>query len=283
MSKETSIRFRKFRSRFFLVLIAAFAIITALPLVLIIFDVLKKGISAIDFNFFLSLPKPVGESGGGIANALIGTLLIVFVASAMAIPIGILAGIFLSEKPNLRISRFTRLCIEVLNGTPSIVIGIFAYIVVVLTTGGFSAFSGSFALAVMLLPLVIRTTEETLRMVPYSLKEAALALCAPHYRVIFKVVLPAGFSGIMNGVMLAVARVAGETAPLLFTAFGNPYMSWNIFKPMDNLPLLIYNYATSPYKDWHALAWGAAFILTLLVLILNIFTKVIGKKWKVQF
>jgi len=280
---ETSLDIRKIKNRVFAGGVAALAVISALPLVFIILYVFKQGISAISWEFLVTLPKSVGEAGGGIANALVGTLLIVVVASILAIPVGIMAGVYLSENPDSKLSKVTRLCIEVLNGTPSIVIGIFAYLVIVLTTGGFSAVSGSFALAVMMLPLIVRTTEETLRLIPESLKEAGLALGAPYYRVVFKVVIPSGMSGIINGVMLAVARVAGETAPLLFTAFGNPYMNWDIFKPMDNLPLLIYNYATSPYQSWHQIAWGASLVLITMVLIMNLLSRWAIKKWKVRF
>lgn len=280
---ETTLIFRKFKNRFFTSLVGFFAIISALPLILILIYVLRQGISAIDWDFFISMPKPVGEPGGGIANALIGTILIVLVASVMAIPVGIMAGVYLSEKPDSRLSKAARLSIEILNGTPSIVMGILAYLVLVITTGGFSAFSGSFALAVMMLPLVVRTTEETLLLIPGTLKEAALALGAPYYRVIFKIIIPSGFSGIINGVMLAVARVAGETAPLLFTAFGNPYMNWDIFEPMNSLPLLIYNYATSPYQNWHRLAWGASLVLIVIVLLLNLISRWATRRWKVRF
>lgn len=280
---ETSLDIRKIKNRLFTFGVAALTIISALPLVFIIFYVFKRGISAISWQFLVTLPKSVGEAGGGIANALVGTILIVVVASILAIPIGIMAGVYLSENPDSKLSKVTRLCIEVLNGTPSIVIGIFAYLVIVLSTGGFSAISGSFALAIMMLPLIVRTTEETLQLIPESLKEAGLALGVPYYRVVFKVVIPSGLSGIINGIMLAVARVAGETAPLLFTAFGNPYMNWDIFKPMDNLPLLIYNYATSPYKSWHQIAWGASLVLITMVLIMNLLSRWAIKKWKVRF
>ncbi|HYW34746.1 MAG TPA: phosphate ABC transporter permease PstA [Balneolaceae bacterium] len=280
---EIGLNIRKLKNKTFTVVIALFTILTALPLIFIIYYVFRQGIAAINWQFFITLPKPVGESGGGIANALLGTVLIVLVASVMAVPIGIMAGVYMSENPDNRISRSARLAVEVLNGVPSIVIGIFAYLVVVIPTGGFSSFSGSFALAVMMLPLIIRTTEETLQRVPKALKESALALGAPYYRVIFKVVIPSGLSGIINGVMLAVARVTGETAPLLFTAFGNPYLNWNISKPMANLPLLIFNYATSPYKNWHRLAWGASLILIIFVLLLNITSRLAIKKWKIRF
>jgi phosphate transport system permease protein len=224
----------------------------------------------------------VGEIGGGIANALLGSLLIVFFASLIAVPIGIMCGIYLSENQTGKLSYWSRLAVDVLQGIPSIVIGIVIYFWLVKPIGTFSAFSGSVALSIMMLPIIIRSTEETLKLIPFSLKEAGLALGLPHHRVILKVIVPCGVSGILSGVMLSVARIAGETAPLLFTAFGNPFLSANIGKPMQSLPLLIFNYATSPYEDWHNLAWGASLILLIWVLLLNIFTKLSTKRWNVQ-
>ena len=213
---------------------------------------------------------------------MVGSIIIIFVASIIAVPIGILAGIYLAENRKSRLAYWCRLCVDILQGVPSIVIGIVAYFWLVKPLGGFSALSGSAALAIMMLPIIIRSTEETLKLLPDSLKEAAYALGMPFHRVIFKVIVPVGISGILSGVMLSVARITGETAPLLFTAFGNPYLSTNVTKPMQSLPLLIFNYATSPYNDWHDLAWGASLILLLWVLFLNIFTKLITRKWKVQ-
>jgi phosphate transport system permease protein len=171
----------------------------------------------------------------------------------------------------------------VLQGTPSIVVGIVIYFWIVKPLGTFSALSGSVALAIMMLPIVVRSTEETLKLLPSSLKEAGLALGLPYHKVILRIVLPCGFSGVISGVILAVARIAGETAPLLFTAFGNPFFSTNVLKPMQSLPLLIFNYATSPYDEWHDLAWGAALILLIWVLLLNVITKITTRRWKVQF
>ncbi len=172
---------------------------------------------------------------------------------------------------------------EILQGIPSIVIGIIAYAWIVVKIGTFSALSGGIALAVMMLPVIVRATEETLKLIPENLKEASLALGVPYSKTILKVIVPAGLTGILNGILLGVARIAGETAPLLFTAFGSPFMNLNIFKPVDSLPLMIFNYATSPYPEWHAMAWGASFVLVVLVLSVNFFTKVISKKWRVRF
>jgi phosphate transport system permease protein len=259
-----------------------FAFACVIPLLFILGYIIRAGITRVNWHFLVNIPKPVGESGGGIANALVGSILIIFFASVIAVPIGILAGIYLSENGKSRLAYWCRLCVDILQGVPSIVIGIVAYFWLVKPLGGFSALSGSVALAIMMLPIVIRSTEETLKLLPSSLQEAAFALGMPFHRVIFKVIVPVGVSGILSGVMLSIARITGETAPLLFTAFGNPYLSFNITKPMHSLPLLIYNYATSPYNDWHDLAWGASLILLFWVLFLNIFTKLITRKWKVQ-
>ncbi|HTK17898.1 MAG TPA: phosphate ABC transporter permease PstA, partial [Mucilaginibacter sp.] len=219
---------------------------------------------------------------GGIINALVGSALMVLVSSVIAIPIGMMAGIYLSENPRTRLAYYTGLCVDILQGVPSIVVGIIAYFWLVKPLGTFSALSGSIALAIMMLPIVIRATEQTLLMLPPSLKEAALSLGVPYHRVILKVIVPCGFAGILSGITLSIARVIGETAPLLFTAFGSPFLSASLKKPMESLPHLIFTYATSPYDDWHDLAWGASFILLVFVLTLNIVTKVMTRKWKVQ-
>ena len=266
----------------FQALIVLLSVACVIPLIFILVYIIQSGITKINWHFLTNLPKPVGESGGGIANALMGSIIIIAMASVMAIPFGILCGIYLSENKTSKLAYWSRLCVDILQGIPSIVIGIVAYFWFVKPFGGFSAISGSIALAIMMLPIVVRSTEETLLLLPDSLKEAAFALGMPFHRVILKVVLPCGISGIVSGVMLSVARITGETAPLLFTAFGNPYLSTNITKPMQTLPLLIFNYATSPYNDWHDLAWGASCILLIWVLLLNIFTKLITRKWTVQ-
>lgn len=280
---KSSINYRIGTSLFVKGLVIFLAFLITLPLVSIIYYVAKEGFSVINWNFFISVPKPVGEVGGGIANALLGSLLLVLVASIIAIPVGILCGIYLSENGENRLSYWTRLAVDILQGVPSIVIGIVIYFWVVKPSGSFSGLSGSVALSIMMLPIVIRSTEETLKLIPATLKEAGLALGLPYYKVMLKVVLPVGMSGILSGVMLSVARIAGETAPLLFTAFGNPYLNTDITKPMQSLPLLIFNYATSPYDEWHNLAWGASLILLICILLLNLFTKLLTRRWKVQF
>ncbi|HJW18124.1 MAG TPA: phosphate ABC transporter permease PstA [Flavisolibacter sp.] len=264
------------------VVITIYSFLITIPLIAIIFYVLKTGLSKLSWQFLTNIPQPVGEIGGGIANALVGSILIVLLATIIAVPFGILCGVYLSENKNSKLSYWSRLAVDVLQGTPSIVIGIVIYFWVVKPRGGFSAFSGSIALAMMMLPIVIRSTEETLKLLPDTLKEAGLALGLPYHKVILKVIIPCGVSGILSGVMLSVARIAGETAPLLFTAFGNPYLTTNVLKPMQTLPLLIFNYATSPYDEWHDLAWGASLILLIWVLAMNLITKLITRRWKVQ-
>jgi phosphate transport system permease protein len=281
-STNRRLNFRLTTSKVFEYIIALFAFIITIPLFAIIFYVLKTGLSKLSWHFITNIPKPVGELGGGIANALLGSLLIVLVAAIIAVPIGILCGVYLSENKNSKLAYWSRLAVDVMQGTPSIVIGIVIYFWIVKPSGSFSALSGSIALAIMMLPIVIRSTEETLKLLPETLKEAGYALGLPYHKVIFRVIIPNGVSGILSGVMLAIARVAGETAPLLFTAFGNPYINGNILRPMQSLPLLIFNYATSPYDEWHDLAWGASLILLIWVLLLNITTKLITRRWKVQ-
>lgn len=278
-----NINYRLGKSRGFKALIIALSVLCTLPLFVILIYILREGITKINWHFLVNLPKPVGEAGGGIANALIGSFLIVLFAAIIAIPFGIMGGIYLSENKKSWLANWVRLAVDVLQGTPSIVVGIVIYFWIVKPLGTFSALSGSIALAVMMLPIVVRSTEETLKLLPSSLKEAGLALGLPYHKVILRIVLPCGFSGVLSGIILAIARIAGETAPLLFTAFGNPFLSTNIVKPMQSLPLLIFNYATSPYDEWHDLAWGAALILLMWVLLLNIFTKIITRRWKIQF
>jgi len=281
--KEPSIRRRILWDKLFKALIVLLSFCSILPMFLILFFITSKGISVINWRFLTQLPKPVGEIGGGISNAIIGTLILIGISTAFSVPIGILGGIFLSENRKGRLASVTRLCVETLQGIPSIVIGIIAYIWLVVSMGSFSALSGGVALGLMMLPVVITATEETLKLIPESLREASLALGVSHPRTILKVILPAGVSGIVTGILLSIARVTGETAPLLFTAFGSPFMNLNILKPINSLPLMIFNYATSPYPEWHTLAWGASFILIVFVLGLNLFTKVVTKRWKVRF
>jgi phosphate transport system permease protein len=276
-------KYRKNRSLVFKLLITVMALATVTPLVAILVYIFKQGISAINWNFLTSLPKPVGEAGGGIFNAIVGSLMIISVAALIAIPVGVTTGMYFSEQSRSRTYRSAHLAVDILQGIPSIVIGIIIYIWLVKPFGKFTALSGSVALAFMMLPSIIKSTEETLKLVPSSLKEASLSLGVPYYKTMISVIMPAGISGILNGIILGIARVSGETAPLLFTAFGNPFLNFNFLKPTASLPLIIFNYATSPYEEWHKLAWGASFILVMIILFLNIMTKLAEKRWKVQF
>ncbi|MGB9698373.1 MAG: phosphate ABC transporter permease PstA [Thermodesulfobacteriota bacterium] len=278
-----SIKKRIFYDKLFKAIIVLLTFCSVLPLFFILFFITSKGISVINWDFFTQLPKPVGELGGGISNALFGTLILVAIACIISIPFGVFVGIFLTENRKGKLASLTRLGIEILQGIPSIVIGIIAYIWLVIPLGSFSALSGGVALALMMLPVIIMATEETLKLIPDSIREASLALGVSYPRTVLKVILPAGFSGIITGILLGIARIAGETAPLLFTAFGNPFMNFNIFKPINSLPLMIFNYASSPYPEWHKLAWGASFVLIVLILSLNLITKVVTRRWKVQF
>jgi len=264
-------------------LVLALSLLATLPLVLILFYIVLRGASSINWAFLTELPRPIGETGGGIANGIVGTFIIIIVSTLVSVPLGIVAGIFLSERGKTRLGTVARLSIETLMGIPSIVIGIVAYVWIVRPMGHFSALSGGLAIAMIMLPVIALSTEETLRLIPVSLREAALALGVSYTATILKVILPAGMSGIVTGVLLAVARGAGETAPLLFTAFGNPFMNLNVLKPVETLPQAIFYYATSPYPEWHSLAWGAAFVLLVIVLTLNIVTKLVTSRWKIQF
>ncbi len=235
------------------------------PLVLIIGYLLAKGVTSINIDFFTQLPKPVGEPGGGMANAIVGTLVLIALACSLGLPIGIGAGVFLAEYGHSRLAPAVRFCADVLNGVPSIVIGIFAYTLMVLPWKSFSAYAGGFALAIIMLPVVARTTEEMLRLVPASLREASLALGVPAWRTTLRVIIRTARGGIITGAMLAIARVAGETAPLLFTAFGNQYWHHGLGGPISSLPVQIYTYAISPFDDWHRQAWAGALVLLTLI------------------
>jgi phosphate transport system permease protein len=281
--KEPSIGKRILWDRLFKTIIIFLTLCSILPMFFILFFITRKGISVVNWSFLTQLPKPVGEAGGGISNAVVGTLMLIGISTAISVPVGIFAGTFLSEYRRGRLIYLIKLCVETLQGIPSIVIGIIAYIWIVVPMGSFSALSGGVALGLMMLPVIVTATEETLKLIPDGLREASLALGVSYPRTILNVILPAGVSGIVTGILLSIARVAGETAPLLFTAFGTPFMNLNILKPINSLPLMIFNYATSPYPEWHRLAWGASFVLIVFVLGLNLLTKVVTRRWKVQF
>jgi phosphate transport system permease protein len=253
-----------------------FAVVVALvPLASVLYYTASRGLGGIDLDFFTKLPKPVGEVGGGMGNAIDGTLRLVAMACVIGIPVGVLAGSFLAEFPGSAFSTVVRFSADVLAGIPSITVGLFAYSVVVLHMGRFSAVAGAIALAVIMLPTVTRTTEELLRLVPGSLREAALGLGVSKWRATLFVVLRTALPGITTGIMLAVARIAGETAPLLFTAFNNRFWSQGVDQPIASLPVQIYTYAVSPFEDWHRQAWAAALVLVTMVLLLNVTARLV--------
>lgn len=246
------------------------ALLATLPLLFILFYLLRKGASSLTFAFFTQLPKPVGEAGGGMANAIVGTLILVAIAMSIGLPVGIGAGLYLAEHRATRLATVVRFLSDVLNGLPSIVVGIFAWQFLVRPVGHFSALAGGIALATMMIPMVTRTTEEMVRLVPTSLREAALALGYTRWRTSLTIVLRTAAAGIVTGALVAVARIAGETAPLFFTALGNQFMSTSLNEAIAALPLQIFNYAISPYESAHALAWAGAVVLIGLVLIFSI-------------
>jgi phosphate transport system permease protein len=255
-------------------LAAALAIV---PLIVILSYLMKQGASALSIDFFTHMPKPVGETGGGMANAIVGTLLLIGIASVVGLPVGIGAGLYLAEQRGARLANVVRFLADVLNGLPSIVMGIFAWQFLVRPFGHFSALAGGAAIGAMMIPLVTRTTEEMVRTVPQSLHEAALALGYPRWRTSLQIVLRTALGGIVTGVLVAVARVAGETAPLLFTAIGNQFWSTKLTQPIAALPLQIFSYAISPYDDWHAQAWAGALVLIALVLVISVIARFVTR------
>lgn len=246
------------------------AALATLPLLFIIIHIAKLGAGAISVDLFTKMPQPVGEPGGGMANAIVGTLILIGIAAAVGVPIGIGAGLYLAEHKRTPLANTVRFLSDVLNGLPSIVMGIFAWQLLVRPAGHFSALSGGVALGAMIIPLVTRTTEEMIRIVPNSLREAALALGYQRWRTSLSVILRTAMPGIVTGALVAIARIAGETAPLLFTAFGNQFWSTSLRQPISALPLQIFTYAISPYDEWHALAWAGALVLIGIVLIISI-------------
>jgi phosphate transport system permease protein len=253
------------------------AALAVVPLVVILLYLLKQGAGALSLDFFTQMPKPVGETGGGMANAIIGTLMLIAIASLVGLPVGIGAGLYLAEHRGTRLANAVRFLADVLNGLPSIVMGIFAWQFLVRPFGHFSALAGGAAIGAMMIPLVTRTTEEMVRTVPQSLREAALALGYPRWRTSLQIVLRTALGGIVTGVLVAVARVAGETAPLLFTAFGNQFWSTKLSQPIAALPLQIFTYAISPYDDWHAQAWAGALVLIALVLVISVLARIVTR------
>jgi phosphate transport system permease protein len=253
------------------------ALMVIAPLFIVIYFLLEKGASSVDWNFFTQLPKPTGEAGGGMANAIVGTMMLLAMAAVVGVPIGILGGIYLAEYGTDRANEWIRFAADVLNGVPSIVWGMVIYLILVVPFKTFSAYAGGVALGIMMVPLVMRTTEEVLILVPQSYQEAALALGVARWKVIMVIVVRTALKGIATGVIVAMARIAGETAPLLFTALGNSFWSHNLKEPISALPLQIFAYAISPYDDWHRQAWAGALVLMALILALNITVRILSR------
>lgn len=258
-------------------LLGAAAILATLPLLFLLWHLLREGATSIDLAFFTRMPKPVGESGGGMANAIVGTLILVGTATSIGLPVGIGAGLYLAEQRGARLATSVRFLSDVLNGMPSIVMGIFAWHILVGPVGHFSALAGGAALGAMMIPLVTRATEEMVRTVPTALREAALALGYPRWRTSVAIVLRTALPGIVTAALVAIARIAGETAPLLFTSFGNQFWSTSLGEPIAALPHQIYEYAKSPYDDWHRLAWAGSLVLIGLVLIISVLARFVTR------
>jgi phosphate transport system permease protein len=258
-------RRRRLQSRAIVAICGASVLVALVPLALIAFYVAAQGFAALNASFFTQLPKPPGETGGGMLNSIVGSFVVVALGAALAIPIGVVSGVYASEYAGTRLASAVRFAADTLNGVPSIVVGVFVYGVVVLPVRQFSALAGGAALGIMMIPLIMRTTEELLLLVPSGLREGALALGATRARAVFGVVLPAALPGILTGILLSLARIAGETAPLLFTAFNNRFLSADVRQPISTLTVQIYTYAVSPYADWHRQAWAGALVLVGIV------------------
>lgn len=270
-------QWRKFKSGLVVVLCCGAALATVAPLALVFTHLLREGLSSINWAFFTQLPKPVGEGGGGMANAIVGTFTLLGLAACLGVPAGVLGGVYLSEYGGARMNWVLRLMADILNGVPSIIWGVVAYGLVVVPFKGFSALAGGFALGLMMIPLIMRTTEEVLRLVPGGYREAALALGIPQWRVITQIVIRTALKGIVTGVLLALARVSGETAPLLFTAFGNRFWNQHLTDPIAALPLQIFTYAISPYTEWQQQAWAGALVLVCMTFFVNLIVRVLTR------
>ena len=270
--------FRKLLSSLFVGFCAMSVVAALMPLAFILFFVVKEGIQALDLNFFVHMPSPVGETGGGMANAIVGTMMLTLIGSVLAIPVGILSGVYASEYQGTRMAELVRFAADTLNGVPSIVIGVFVYGFAVLPFRQFSAVAGGVALGIMMIPIIARTTEELLLLVPSTMREGALALGATKARAVFTVVLPAALPGILTGVILALARIAGETAPLLFTSFNNRFFSTSLGQPIGSLTVQVFTYAISPYADWHRQAWAGALVLVGVVFVFSVLARAVTRR-----
>jgi len=270
-------RWRKLKNTCMQVLTCLCALLVVMPLGLIFYHVLKSGIGSVNWAFFTQLPKPVGEEGGGMANAIVGTFELLGLAAVMGIPVGVLGGVFLAEYGSQRLNWWIRCAADGLNGVPSIIWGMVVYALVVVPMKGFSAWAGGIVLGTMMIPLIMRTTEEVLLLVPGGYREAALALGISQWRTVLQIVVRTALKGIITGILLALARVSGETAPLLFTAFGNRFWNRHLTEPISAIPLQVFSYAISPYEDWRRQAWAGALVLLLFVAIVNVSVRLLTR------
>lgn len=270
-------RYRAWKSRAMSTLLGLCAVAVAAPLFLVLYFLIREGASSIDWHFLTQLPKPTGETGGGMAHAIVGTLVLLAMSACVGVPIGVMGGIYLAEYGSDRMSYWTRFAADVLNGVPSIVWGMVVWALLVVPFKTFSAYAGGVALGLMMIPLVMRTTEEVLILVPQSYREAALALGIERWKIVLIIVVKTAMKGIITGVLVALARVAGETAPLLFTALGNNFWNHNLSEPIAALPLQIFSYAISPYDDWHRQAWAGALVLMLMILTINLLVRFLSR------
>ncbi len=275
--RRRSLRARRIVSTVMTLLMGLAAILATLPLLFLLTHLVREGASSIDFAFFTRMPRPVGVAGGGMANAIVGTLILVGIACSIGLPVGIGAGLYLAEQRGARLATSVRFLSDVLNGMPSIVMGIFAWHFLVRPVGHFSALAGGIALGAMMIPLVTRATEEMVRTVPTALREAALALGYPRWRTSVSIVLRTALPGIVTAALVAIARIAGETAPLLFTSFGNNFWSVALDQPIAAMPHQIFEYAKSPYDEWHRLAWAGSLVLIGLVLIISLLARFVTR------
>ena len=268
---------RKLTSLLMMSLTSIAVLVAVIPLVLIFYYTISKGVAYLNLDFFIHMPKPVGESGGGMANAIVGTLILIGIGGAIGIPVGVMTGTYLSEFGNNKFGFVVRFLTDVLSGVPSIVVGVVAYTMVVLPMKHFSAIAGGVALGILMIPTITRTTEEMIRLVPHSLREAGLALGIPKWKTTLLIILKTAWKGIATGVLLGLSRAAGETAPLLFTALGNRFWSTKIGQPIASLTVYIYDYAKSPFEDWNQQAWTAALVLILLISVLSLLFRIITR------
>ena len=274
----TRLVWRKAKNTGMTMLMVLFTMAVLVPLALIFVHIIRMGFSSINLDFFIQLPKPPGEAGGGMANGLFGSAALVFLSSLLGIPIGIFGAIYMTEYGGGRVTGLIRFCADVLSGIPSIITGMVAYTLIVVPMKGFSALAGAFALALIMIPIVLRTTEEQLKLVPGSLREASLALGIPMWRTTLKVTLRSALAGVLTGILLSIARIVGETAPLLFTALGNQFWSRKLTEPIAAMPLQIFNFAISPYDDWHRLAWAGALVLVAIMFGLSLTARYFGRR-----